>query len=65
LSARPVALPLLEGYGHEFHIDARPRGNSAKNIHGQSFRFAVYHFGKWWKATIMGNPGRFVDHEAL
>ena len=55
-------LSLLEGNGHEFHIDARPRGSSAKNIDGQSFRFAVFDLGKWWKATIMSNPDRFVDH---
>jgi len=29
----PSELSLLEAYGHEFHIDAHPRGNSAKNIH--------------------------------
>ena len=48
--------------GTKFHIDARPRGSSAKNIVGQSFRFAVFDLGKRWKATIMGNPDRFVDH---
>ncbi len=55
-------LSLLEGNGHEFHIDTRPRGSSAKIIDGQSFRFAVFDLGKWWKATIMNNPDRFVDH---
>jgi hypothetical protein len=41
---------------------ARPRGSSVKNIDGQSFRFAVFDLGKLWKATIMSNPDRFVDH---
>ena len=48
-------LSLLEGNGHEFHIDARPRGSSAKNIDGQSFRFAVFDLGKWWEVLSMGN----------
>jgi hypothetical protein len=55
-------LSLLEGNGHEFHIDARPRGSSAKDIDGQSFRLAVLDLGKWWEATIMSNPDKFVDH---
>jgi hypothetical protein len=64
-SARPSAkgqseLSLLEENGHEFHIDARPRGSSAKNIDGQSFRFAVFDLGKWRKATIMSNPDRLI-----
>jgi hypothetical protein len=63
-SARPSAkgqseLSLLEGNEHEFHIDARPRGSSAKNIDGQSFLFAVFDLGKWWKATIMSNLDRW------
>jgi hypothetical protein len=38
-------LSLLERNGHEFHIDARPRGSCAKNIDDQSFLFSVFDLG--------------------
>jgi hypothetical protein len=57
----PSELPLLEGNGHEFHIDARPRGSSAKiSTAGPSDLPSLTSANGG--NPVMSNPDRFVDH---